>query len=104
LQILRLKQDFRQGLGNFQSQVSQQLQTGIDAASSQMSRSVPDMYKIEMQIDHRNLEQQRYINTLFTGNKQTLRKLENQIYILRYFVIFLSIIFFIVGVSVLILN
>lgn len=104
LQILNIKQDFRLGLGNFQSQVSQQLQTGIEAASSQINRSAPDMYKVEMQIDHRNLEQQRYINTLFAGNKQALRKLENQIYILRYFVIFLSIIFFIVGVSVLVLN
>lgn len=64
LQILNIKQDFRLGLGNFQSQVSQQLQTGIEAASSQMNRSAPDMYKVEMQIDHRNLEQQRYINTL----------------------------------------
>lgn len=104
LQILNIKQDFRLGLGNFQSQVSQQLQTGIEAASSQINRSAPDMYKVEMQIDHRNLEQQRYINTLFAGNKQALRKLENQIYILRYFVIFLSIIFFIVGISVLVLN
>lgn len=104
LQILNIKQDFRLGLGNFQSQVSQQLQTGIEAASSQMNRSAPDMYKVEMQIDHRNLEQQRYINTLFAGNKQALRKLENQIYILRYFVIFLSIIFFIVGASVLVFN
>lgn len=104
LQILKIKQDFRLGLGNFQSQVSQQLQTGIEAASSQINRSAPDMYKVEMQIDHRNLEQQRYINTLFAGNKQALRKLENQIYILRYFVIFLSIIFFIVGISVLVLN
>lgn len=104
LQILNLKQDFRQGLGNFQSQVSKQLQTGIEVASSQMNSSVPDMHKIEMQIDQHNLEQQRYINTLFAGNKQALRKLENQVYIIRYFVIFLSIIFFIVGVSALILN
>jgi DNA-binding NarL/FixJ family response regulator len=104
LQISNLKQDFRQGLGNFQSQVSKQLQTGIEAAGDQMNRSTPDMYKIEMQIDHRNLEQQRYINTLFASNKQALKKLENQIYILRYFVIFLSIIFFIVGIGMLILN
>jgi DNA-binding NarL/FixJ family response regulator len=104
LQIGNLKQDFRQGLGNFQSQVSKQLQTGIEAAGDQMNRSAPDMYKIEMQIDHRNLEQQRYINTLFASSKQALKKLENQIYVLRYFVIFLSIIFFIVGIGMLILN
>jgi DNA-binding NarL/FixJ family response regulator len=104
LQIHNLKQDFRQGLGNFQSQVSKQLQTGIEAAGVQFNRSAPDMYKIEMQVDQRNLEQQRYINTLFASSKQAFKKLEDQIYILRYFVIFLSIIFFIVGISMLVLN
>lgn len=104
LQIRNLKQDFRQGLGNFQSQVSKQLQTGIEAAGAQINRSAPDMYKIEMQIDQRNLEQQRYINTLFSSSKQALKKIEDQIYVLRYFVIFLSIIFFIVGISMLVLN
>ncbi|MEL6494437.1 MAG: response regulator transcription factor [Cyanobacteria bacterium J06623_7] len=104
LQILNLKQDFRQGLGNFQSQVSKQLQTGIEAASAQLNSSAPDMDKIEMQIDNRNLEQQRYINTLFAGSKQSIKKLEGQINSVRYFVIFLSIIFFVVGVSLLVLN
>jgi DNA-binding NarL/FixJ family response regulator len=104
LQIRNLKQDFRQGLGNFQSQVSKQLQSGIEAAGAQFNRSAPDMYKIEMQVDQRNLEQQRYINTLFASSKQALKKLEDQIYVLRYFVIFLSIIFFIVGISMLVLN
>ena len=104
LQILNLKQDFRQGLENFQYQVSKQLQTGIEAAGAQLNNSAPDMQKIEMQIDNRNLEQQRYINTLFAGSKQALKKLEGQINSVRYFVIFLSIIFFVVGVSMLILN
>ena len=102
-QISKLKQDFRQGLENFQSQVSNQLQTGIDAAHDRLN-SVPDMQKIEMQIDHRNLEQQRYINTLFAGSKQAIKKLETQINSVRYFVIFLSAIFFVVGVGMLILN
>ena len=104
LQILNLKQDFRQGLENFQYQVSQKLQNGMDAANAQFSSSLPDLQKIEMQIDHRNLEQQRYINTLFAGNKQAIKKIENQINSIRYFVIFLSIIFFIVGTGMLILN
>ncbi|MEM6612512.1 MAG: response regulator [Cyanobacteria bacterium P01_C01_bin.72] len=104
LQILNLKQDFRQGLENFQYQVSKQLQTGIEAANAQLNSSAPDMEKIEMQIDNRNLEQQRYINTLFAGSKQALKKLEGQIGSLRYFVIFLSIIFFVVGVSMLVFN
>ncbi|MEO1691006.1 MAG: response regulator [Cyanobacteria bacterium J06631_6] len=104
LQILNLKQDFRQGLENFQYQVSKQLQTGIEAANAQLSSSAPDMEKIEMQIDNRNLEQQRYINTLFAGSKQAIKKLEGQINSVRYFVIFLSVIFFVVGISMLVLN
>ena len=104
LQMLNLKQDFRQGLENFQYQVSKQLQTGIEAANTQLANSAPDMEKIEMQIDNRNLEQQRYINTLFAGSKQSIKKLEGQINSVRYFVIFLSIIFFVVGMSTLVLN
>jgi len=104
LQILNLKQDFRQGLENFQYQVSKQLQTGIEAASAQINSSAPDMQKIEMQIDNRNLEQQRYINTLFAGSKQAIKKLESEITFLRFFVIFLGAIFFVVGVSMLLWN
>ena len=104
LQVQNLKRDFRQGLENFQYQVSQQLQNGIEAANAQLSSSVPDMQKIEIQIDNRNLEQQRYINTLFAGSKQAIKQLENQVNSLKYFVIFLSTIFFVVGVSMLILN
>ncbi len=104
LQIINLKQDFRQGLENFQYQVSQQLQNGIEAANAQLTSSAPDMHKIEIQIDNRNLEQQRYINTLFAGSKQAIKKVENQINSVRYFVIFLSTIFFVVGVSMLVLN
>lgn len=104
LQILNLKQDFRQGLENFQYQVSQQLQNGIDAANAQYNKSTPDVQKIEMQIDNRNLEQQRYINTLFAGNKQAIKKMEGEVNTIRYFVIFLSVIFFIVGLGTLILN
>ena len=104
LQVQNLKQDFRQGLENFQYQVSQQLQNGMEAANAQLSSSVPDMHKIEIQIDNRNLEQQRYINTLFAGSKQAIKKLENQISSIRYFVIFLGTIIFVIGVSMLILN
>lgn len=104
LQILNLKQDFRQGLENFQYQVSQQLQNGIDAANAQYNNSVPDLQKIEMQIDHRNLEQQRYINALLAGNKQTINKIETQVDTIRYSVIFLGVILFIVLSAVLVLN
>ena len=101
MQINNLKQDFRKGLENFQYQVSNQLQSGIEAANLQFHDSLPNTHKIEMQIDNRNLEQQRYINTLFAGSKQSIKQLENQINSMRYFVIFLSIVF--VTVSMLLL-
>ncbi|MEM8720047.1 MAG: response regulator [Cyanobacteria bacterium P01_G01_bin.39] len=103
LQILNLKQDFRQGLENFQSQVSQQLQNGIEAANTQFNSFIPDLQKVETQIEHRYLEQQRHINSLFTSNKQEIKKIENQVDSIRYSVIFLGIIFFIVGTGMLLL-
>jgi DNA-binding NarL/FixJ family response regulator len=101
LQINNLKQDFRNGLETFQYQVSNQLQNGLEEANLRFHSSIPNVQKIEMQIDNRNIEQQRYINTLFTGSKQAIKKLENQINSMRYFVIFLSIVF--VTVSLLLL-
>ena len=103
-QISSLKQDFRHGLENFQSQVSNQLQNGIEAANERINTSVPNIKQIEMQIDRRNLEQQRYINTLSASNKQAIKKLENQLDYARYFVIFLSTIFLVIGFSMLIFN
>ncbi|MGL5793539.1 MAG: response regulator [Waterburya sp.] len=101
LQINNLKQDFRNGLETFQYQVSNQLQNGLEEANLRFHSSIPNVQKIEMQIDNRNIEQQRYINTLFTGSKQAIKKLEHQINSMRYFVILLSIVF--VTVSLLLL-
>ena len=102
-EIENLKQEFRSGLENFQYQVSNQLQNGIEAANDKLRDSIPDIQKIETQIDHRSLERQRYINTLFAGNKQTIKKLENKVNSMQYFVIFLSIIFFFMSMT-LVLN
>lgn len=85
LQIHNLKQDFRSGLENFQSQVSNQLHNGMQAAELKFSHSIPKIEEIEMHIDHRNLEQQRYINTLFAGSKQAIQRLQVQITYIRYF-------------------
>lgn len=86
LQISNLKQDFRDGLENFQYQVSNQLKNGIEIATSKFHSSIPNSQEIEIQIDNRNLEQQRYINTLFAGSKQAIQKLETQLNQMRYFV------------------
>ena len=101
-QISSLKQDFRNGLENFQSQVSNQLQNGIEVANERINTSVPNIKQIEMQIDRRNLEQQRYINTLLASSKQAIKKLEIQLDYVRYFVIFLGTIFLVIGFGMLI--
>ena len=85
VQISNLKQDFREGLQNFQYQVSNQLHEGIEAANANLQKSLHNTREMEAQIDNRNLEQQRYINTLFSGSKQAIQKLENQIKYMRYF-------------------
>ena len=93
LQVSNLKQEFRQGLETFQYQVSNQLQNGIEVASAKFNSSIPNTQEIEIQIDNRNLEQQRYINTLFAGSKQAIQKLETQLNQMRYFVAIAVIIF-----------
>ena len=93
IQINNLKQDFRSGLENFQYQVSNQLQDGIKAANTSFRGSIPNAKEIDIQIDNRNLEQQRYINTLFAGSKQAIQKLETQISYMRYFIAASSVIF-----------
>jgi DNA-binding NarL/FixJ family response regulator len=96
LQINNLKKDFRDGLENFQYQVSNQLKNGIEVANAKLGNSVPNTQEIEMQIDNRNLEQQRYINTLFAGSKQAIQRLETQLNQMRYFVAIAVIIFAVV--------
>ncbi|BAZ45657.1 LuxR family two component transcriptional regulator [Chondrocystis sp. NIES-4102] len=100
-QISNLKSDFRHGLETFQYKVSNQLKTGLDEANIKFSSSIPNVKKIEMQIDNRNIEQQRYVNTLFTGSKQAIKKLEHQVNAMRYFIILLSIIFVMVNLVLL---
>ena len=100
-QINNLKQDFRKGLENFQYQVSNQLHSGLEVANKKFNSSIPKAQEIEMQIDNRNLEQQRYINTLFAGSKQAIHKLETQITYLRYFIAIALIVFVIIIVLLL---
>ncbi|GAB4554077.1 MAG: hypothetical protein Tsb0014_47220 [Pleurocapsa sp.] len=99
LQINNLKVEFREGLETFQYQVTNQLQQGINASKSRFQNSLPDLKTIERQIDSRILEQQRYINTLFATSKQSIRKLEQQVTFMRYFLIFISVILFILAAS-----
>lgn len=93
-QISNLKLEFREGLETFQHQVTNQIQLGLEAAKHQFNNTNPDTQTIEKQIYAHNLEQQRYINTLFSSSKQSVRKLENKVNFLRNLLIVLSIFFF----------
>ena len=92
-QISNLKREFREGLETFQHQVGNQIQLGLEAANHQFNSVNPDIQTIEKQIDTRNLEQQRYINTLFSSSKQSIRKLEAKVNFLRNLVIVICIFF-----------
>jgi DNA-binding NarL/FixJ family response regulator len=101
-QTNNLKQEFRSGLEIFQRRVSERLQNGIDVANNRLHDSIPDWKTIEMQLNHRNIEQQRYINTLFTGNKQAVKKLERKVSSLQYIMASIGIIFLFVSMLLLI--
>ncbi|MGF1541557.1 MAG: response regulator transcription factor [Pleurocapsa sp.] len=95
-QINNLKLEFREGLETFQDQVSSQIQMGLDTAKHQFNNINIDNDLnniIEKQIYARHLEQQRYINNLFSGSKQSLRKLEHKVNLMRSFIIALVVIF-----------
>ena len=101
-EIKNLKQEFRSGLEKFQDRVSNQLQNGIEAANNQLHDSIPDLEKIQAQVDNRNFEQQKYLNTLFTINKRTIEKLQHQVDFLQRFAVFFSLTFFLVTMLLLI--
>lgn len=101
-EIENLKREFRSGLKNFQNRVSNQLQNGIEAANNKLRDSIPDFEKIQAQVDNRNFEQQRYLNTLLAGNKQTIKKLQNKVDSIQRLVIVLSFIFFLITTLLLI--
>lgn len=103
-QVSELKLEFRDGLVAFQDRVSNQLQEGLDVAAIHLNNSIPNIQNIERQIDTRNLEQQRYINTLLSSSKQSIKKLETQVGFIRNFLIFLSIIVFIDKLTILLLK
>ena len=69
-QIDHLKTEFRQGLGTFQ-------------------------YKVSNQLKARDFEHQKQLNNLCTGTKRTVSSLEKQVTISHYFLIFLTVSFFV---------
>ena len=88
-QIDHLNQEFRQGLGAFQSQVSSKMTQGLESLSDRINSYVFMTNSLEEKIQARDFERQKQINYLLTGTKKTVIELEKQVSILRYCLIFL---------------
>ncbi len=88
-QVDHLNQEFRQGLGAFQSQVSSKMTQGLESLSDRINSYVFMTNSLEEKIQARDFEQQKQINYLLTGTKKTVIELEKQVSILRYCLIFL---------------
>ena len=89
-QIEHLNQEFRQGLGAFQSQVSSKMTQGLESLSDRINSYVFMTNSLEEKIQARDFERQKQINYLLTGTKKTVIDLEKQVTILRYCLIFLA--------------
>ncbi|MGK7898018.1 MAG: response regulator transcription factor [Xenococcus sp. (in: cyanobacteria)] len=94
-QINHLKTEFRQGLGTFQYQVSNQMCQGLEAVSDRVKRDTVDTKSLERRIQTWDLERQQQLKNLLTGTKKTISNLEKQVIILRYCLIFLAMSFFV---------
>lgn len=88
-QVDHLNQEFRQGLGAFQSQVSSKMTQGLESLSDRINSYVFMTNSLEEKIQARDFERQKQINYLLTGTKKTVIELEKQVSILRYCLIFL---------------
>ena len=102
-EIENLKQEFRESLEKFSESGKQSVANRIEAANNKLRNSIPDFEKIQAQVDNRNFEQQRYLNTLLAGNKQeNHKKLQNKVDSIQRLVIVLSFIFFLITTLLLI--
>jgi len=97
LKIEHLKFEFEQGLHKFQGQVYRQLKSGFDnfANNQKTSQSIPESW-------HQNyLEITKNINSIEKKHQLLLNKLNQEIIILRYSLIFLLIVFLIEQTAIL---
>ena len=99
-QIEQLKNEFRQGLGTFQYQVSNQMKQGLESLSDRINSHTFITNSLEEKIKARDFEQQKQLKNLLTGTKKTVNNLEKQVTILRYCLIFLAVSFFVEKLAV----
>ena len=104
-QVKHLKSEFRQGLGTFQQQVSNQIIEGLDSVSDHINSQTFINNSLEEKIKAQDFERQRQLSNLLTVNdlitvtKKTVNNLEKQVTILRYCLIFLAMSFFVEKVA-----
>lgn len=91
-QIESIKTEFRQGLEIFQDRVNEQVQTGLNEVLELANASNPLHREIEKQVERQNLEHHIYLKNLFITNRESVEKLERQLTLTRYLIIFLGIV------------
>ena len=100
VQLERLKLEFRQGLYVFQNQVSEQVNDGLDILTNS-----PQNYDFNPEFwEQRYYKFNQKINSVENTNKFYLKKLEKEIVILRYGLVFLLVVFFMEKVVLLLLR
>jgi DNA-binding NarL/FixJ family response regulator len=90
-QINNIKSQFEMGLKTFQRQVTQQVQTGLDAFAKQYHNNQSNVEILENTIKQHTFEQQASINHQLLSTKQSLKRMEQQIKLIGYCLIFLFI-------------
>lgn len=90
VQINQIKTEFEAGLKTFQKKVTQQVQTGLDVFIRQYQPSQSDRKIFENEIQQYS-KQQVLINHQLLSTKQSVTKIEQQIKLIIYGLIFLFI-------------
>jgi DNA-binding NarL/FixJ family response regulator len=90
-QINNLKKEFRIGLEAFQQQVSERLQTGLNAFNEQYRSSNFDTTKLEKKLNQRYFEQQLLVDKQIERNQQYIKYLKTKVDLISYVLGFLTI-------------
>ncbi|AFZ33668.1 response regulator receiver protein [Stanieria cyanosphaera PCC 7437] len=95
-QINQIKIEFEAGLKTFQRKVTQQVQTGLDVFIKQYQPNQSELKIFENEIQQYN-KQQVLINHQLLSTKQSVTKIEQQIKLIIYSLIFLFINFIVLA-------
>jgi DNA-binding NarL/FixJ family response regulator len=90
-QINHIKNDFRVGLEIFQDQVTNRIQTGLNAFSEQHQDSLFEKKKLEKQINQKWFQQQLLVDKYLERSQQSIKNLKQRVTLMQYGLAFLVI-------------